>query len=61
MALGRPKKIRRSIKLTVYIPEDILAGVQLELYSDLEKKVPHGAISELAEGLFAAWLEKRRG
>jgi hypothetical protein len=40
---GRPL-ILRPIKLTTTLPEDVYAKLKLYLYSDIEGRVPKGAI-----------------
>jgi len=59
--MPRPKKLDRGVSLHLRIPESILAKVQLELYSELEGRVPFGAMSELAAKLFTDWLSRRAG
>lgn len=59
--MPKPKKIDQSVRLEVQIPTSILSKVQLELYSDLEGKVPFGKMSELATNLLIKWLRNERG
>lgn len=49
--MGRPKKIIPSIEKKISIPEDLVARVDLSLWSELEGKVPHGAWSRYISGL----------
>lgn len=58
--MPRPRKIDRPHRLQVNIPESIASKVQLELYSEIEGRVPVGATSDLVTGLLIDWL-KRRG
>lgn len=44
--MPRPKRPIRPVKAHISIPEDHWAELQLELYSPLEGRVPHGKISE---------------
>lgn len=46
MTAGRPPNIMRSLKTTVYIPEDIKAKLDLFLFSAVEGRVPHGSYSK---------------
>lgn len=58
--MGRPSPIVPKGRLTLNLPVDLLAALKLLLYSDLEKKVPYGAYSELAEVLFRRYIEKQQ-
>lgn len=44
--MPKPKKTLRSVQMNIAMPEDLAAKIQLELYSDLEGKIPFGAQSE---------------
>lgn len=59
--MPRLKKIDKSIRLEVQIPTSIMSKVQLELYSDLEGKIPMGKMSELVSKLLTQWLRQDRG
>lgn len=54
--MGRPRKAIRSIEKNICLPEDLVAAVELELWSDLEGKVPFAAWQRLVTGLLIAWL-----
>lgn len=41
--MARPKKIVQSISKNIALPEDIVARIELELYSDVEGRIPFGA------------------
>jgi hypothetical protein len=41
--MARTKSPERTIQKNIAIPEDICARMELELYSDLEGKIPFGA------------------
>ncbi|UOF77856.1 hypothetical protein [Bacteriophage sp.] len=43
--MPRPKHIDRPIEAKVNIPSSLFTQVQLQLYSDLEQRVPYGAFS----------------
>jgi hypothetical protein len=58
--MPKPKLAIRPIEKKISIPEDIVAQVDLELWSDLEGKVPFGAWSELATELLRDWLGHRK-
>jgi len=57
--MPRPRKAIRSVEKNISLPEDLVARVNLELYSDLEGKVPFGAWQRYIEGLIRADLERR--
>ena len=59
--MPRLKKIDKSIRLEVQIPTSVMSKVQLELYSDLEGKIPMGKMSELVSKLLTQWLKQDRG
>ena len=41
--MARPKNVTKSVEKTVCLPEDLVAKVDLILWSELEGKVPFGA------------------
>lgn len=45
--MPRPFKTIRPVMMNLSIEEDLYARMKLELYSDLEQKVPHGAQSKM--------------
>lgn len=59
--MPRPAKIDRPRRVEAQVPESILARVDLELFSDLEGRVPHGKRSELITMLLKQWLVSERG
>ena len=44
--MARPKKTTRTIFKNIGIPEDLVARLELHLYSDLEGRIPQGAQQE---------------
>ena len=44
--MGKPPLIVRPTKLTMALPEDVRARLDLELYSETESRVPHGAYQQ---------------
>lgn len=59
--MGRPRKAIRPIEKNISLPLDLVARVELELYSELEGKVPFGAWSRYVEKLIRDDLEKKGG
>mgnify|MGYP001494844406 CR=1 FL=1 len=57
--MARPRKAIRPVEKTISLPEDLVAKVELELYSDVEGKVPFGAWQRYLERLIRADLEQR--
>jgi len=57
--MPRVKKLDRPTPTRVYLPESVIARVKLELYSDLEGKVPFGLMSDLVTKLLVDWLKER--
>lgn len=62
MARGgnKPRKVDRPVAKKIYVPESVATAVELELWSELEGKVPFGKWSELVEGLLRGWLNERK-
>ena len=57
--MPRPKKTDRPRRFEVCLPESVYARLQLELFSELEGKVPFGAMSVLTTRLIDQWLNSR--
>jgi hypothetical protein len=55
--MPRPKNAIPSVEKKISIPSDIVARVDLELWSVVEGKVPHGAWSQLLTTLLRAHVE----
>lgn len=51
--MARPKKVTRTIYKNIGLPEDLVARIELHLFSDLEGKIPFGAQQEFFAAL--AW------
>lgn len=61
MARGKIAKVIRPVSKKLSVPEDVVARVDLELWSELEGRVPHGAWSELIERLLREHIAKLDG
>ncbi len=59
MPRGKPPKVIRPVLKNISLPEDLVARVELELYSELEGRVPHGAWARLVERLLREHLDRR--
>ena len=57
--MPRIKKIDRPVLVRAYVPESLYLRLHAELYSELENRIPHGAISELFTEMVRKWLEAR--
>jgi hypothetical protein len=54
--MPRPAKAVKSVTKEISLPPDIVAQVDLALYSELEGRVPHGAWQKLLTALLGEWL-----
>ena len=54
--MPRPARAVKYVTKELSLPPDIVAKVDLELYSDLECRVPHGAWQKLIVQLLGDWL-----
>lgn len=57
--MPRPRKALRPVEKNISLPEDIVARVDLELFSELEGKVPFGAWQRFVGGLIQAHFERQ--
>lgn len=57
--MPRPRKLDRPHRLEIQLPESLWAKLNVELYSEVEGKVPHGALTQLATSLITDWLKSR--
>lgn len=58
--MGRPKNVIKSVEKNISIPEDVVCRIDLQLFSELEGRVPHGAWSRLVTKLLRNDLEQRK-
>lgn len=59
--MSRHRKIDRPVRIEVQVPASIASRVELELFSELEGRVPFGSRSALISRLLAEWLRDERG
>lgn len=59
--MARPPKAIRPVEKTINLPSDLVAKVDLILFSELEGKVPHGAWSRFVTGLIEQALYDAAG
>ncbi len=57
--MPRAKHLDRPIRFEVTLPESLKSAMELELWSDLEGRVPYGKASELIRQLVREWLRSR--
>ena len=57
--MGRPRKAVPSIEKNISLPRDLVVAVELELYSEVEGKVPFAAWQKYLENLIRADLARR--
>lgn len=57
--MGRPRKAIPSIEKNISLPRDLVVAVELELYSEVEGKVPFAAWQRYLEDLIRKDLARR--
>lgn len=57
--MPRPKKVDRPRAVELQLPDSLWMKVRAELYSEIEGKIPFGAVSALGVQLFTEWLKSR--
>ena len=57
--MGRPRKAVPSIEKNISLPRDLVVAVELELYSEVEGKVPFAAWQKYLESLIRVDLARR--
>ena len=55
--MARPRLVIRPVEKTFSIPEDVVARIELELFSELEGRVPVGKWSALVTDLLRAHIK----
>jgi hypothetical protein len=56
----KPRKIDRPVHKNISLPESVVTAVDLELWSEIEGRVPMGAWSRLVEELLRDWMQGRK-
>lgn len=63
--MARPRRIDRPVEKRISLPRSLVVQVELELFSDLEQKVPFGAwqrlLIDLLERQVEVWRRARAG
>lgn len=59
MTRGRKPKLYERTAIEVTLPSDVVAKVQIELFSQAVGCVPRGAVAGLVEELLRKWLSQR--
>lgn len=57
--MPKPPRVDRPVEKKLSLPRSLVVQVELELYSELEGKVPFGEWSMLIEDLLRNWLVRR--
>jgi len=57
--MSRPKGIIKRMTKNISLPRDIVVRMELELYSEVEGRIPIGAQSALIEGLLREHYAKQ--
>lgn len=58
--MPRPKKTDRPIEKNISLPQSLVVAVELELWSDLEGKLPFGAWQKYLTGLIEKDMKARQ-
>lgn len=56
--MPRPKKIRRTVELKIYLPVDVKEALDNRLRSEITGEVPYDSRNILITALVETWLEK---
>lgn len=56
--MPKPKNVIPPVEKTLSLPGNVVAEVELRLFSELEGRVPHGAWARLITGLLQDWLNR---
>lgn len=57
--MGRAKRNDPPTLVRAYLPKSIFDKVEQELYSEIEGRVPYGALTNLFRDLAVGWLRER--
>jgi hypothetical protein len=57
LKMARPTKTIRTIFKNIGIPEDLVARMELELYSEIEGRIPFGAQQEFFTKLLREYFD----
>jgi hypothetical protein len=57
--MSRPKGVTRRLSKNISLPEDLVARMELELFSEVEERIPVGAQSALIERLLRDHFNKQ--
>lgn len=58
--MPRPLKVDRPVEKSISIPQSIVVAVELELWSDLEGKLPFGAWQKYITKLIEEDIQRRQ-
>lgn len=59
--MARPPRTDRPVEKNISLPTSLVVQVELELYSEVEGKVPFGAWGKYVERLIREDLARRKG
>lgn len=54
--MAKPRLIDRPLQKCLQLPTSLVTAVDLQLYSDIQGRVPQGEWNILVAGLLRAWL-----
>lgn len=55
--MSRPRQVIRTIKKHIALPEDLVGRLELELFSEVEGKIPMGAHQKFFTNLLRGYFE----
>jgi hypothetical protein len=59
--MAKPKKVIPTVEKKISIPTDLCARIEMDLYSELEGRIPYGAQSEFIVGLIRSHYQALDG
>jgi len=57
--MPRQKKVIRPVSIHLKLPEDLVARIELELFSEVEGRVPQGAKQAFFEGMAREYFQRK--
>ena len=58
--MARPKKLIRTVFKNIALPEDLVAKLELELFSEIEGKIPFGKQQEFFTKLLTDYFNSKQ-
>lgn len=58
--MPRPKKAIPTTPVRLHLPTDLMAQVNLSLYSELEGRIPYNALAKVVEEQLRNWVKAQQ-